>query len=226
VPLGTILEDWLLPGCAERLEQEFWYQPAARVPQSPMKTSDFLQRFHAAGWQTKILAVNIVPTRWFNEILTGSGTKGTIPTAGVSSLLAALKHVVPGYEPIQIRIDQLGGRHHYSGVVQAGFPDAWVVTESESAQGSRYRIESWGRGCQVCFQPRADAEAYETALASMLAKYLRERLMQQFNQYWQQFLPELSPTAGYPVDAKRFYAAIEPLLPQCQLTRDDVWRVK
>lgn len=56
-----------------------------------------------------------------------------------------------------------------------------------------------------------------TALASMLAKYLREREMRAWNAYWTKRLPGLRPTAGYPVDALRFRSEI------ASLVADDAW---
>ena len=38
------------------------------------------------------------------------------------------------------------------------------------------------------------------ALASMLAKYLREVFMRQFNRFWLGHVDGLKPTAGYPGD--------------------------
>jgi hypothetical protein len=60
----------------------------------------------------------------------------------------------------------------------------------------------------------------------MLAKYLRERLMEQFNGFWQQHLPELRSTAGYPVDAKRFRTAIEATATRLALPPELWWRCK
>jgi hypothetical protein len=58
----------------------------------------------------------------------------------------------------------------------------------------------------------------------MTAKYHRELAMKAFNTFWINRLPDLQPTAGYPGDAHRFKAAIEPL--QRQLGIDDrlLWR--
>ena len=44
----------------------------------------------------------------------------------------------------------------------------------------------------------------------MVSKYVRERLMEEFNRFWRERTPGLKPTAGYPGDAKRFYDAIRP----------------
>jgi hypothetical protein len=58
----------------------------------------------------------------------------------------------------------------------------------------------------------------------MTAKYLRETLMRQFNLWWQQQLPGLRPTQGYPVDAKRFLADIQHLLQPLQISESLLWR--
>ncbi len=54
------------------------------------------------------------------------------------------------------------------------------------------------------------------ALASMLAKYVRELCMGQFNRYWGHLVPGLQPTAGYYVDAQRFLGEIRPHLTAAQ----------
>jgi len=55
----------------------------------------------------------------------------------------------------------------------------------------------------LTFQPRADQSYFCVALASMVSKYLRELLMGEFNRFWQEHVPGLRPTAGYPTDAAR-----------------------
>ena len=60
----------------------------------------------------------------------------------------------------------------------------------------------------------------------MLCKYLREVCMRQFNRFWSTHVPGIKPTAGYPVDAKRFFAEIQPAMAKLGLTADQVWRKK
>jgi ribonuclease HII len=78
----------------------------------------------------------------------------------------------------------------------------------------------------ITFQPRADSADFCVALASMYSKYLRELLMMEFNRFWRRHLPELKPTAGYPTDASRFYAAIEPILKRLAIAEGAMWRRK
>ncbi|MDR3078295.1 MAG: hypothetical protein LBV15_05995, partial [Planctomycetota bacterium] len=59
---------------------------------------------------------------------------------------------------------------------------------------------------EVRFQAKADRDAFAAALASLAAKYARERFLLGLNAWFGQRLPGLKPTAGYPQDAKRWLA--------------------
>jgi ribonuclease HII len=99
-----------------------------------------------------------------------------------------------------------------------------VVTEEEGADCSTYRVVGLGRDVRLTFRPRADAEHFCVALASMAAKYLRERLMEEFNHFWLERLPGLKPTAGYPGDSARFMDAIRPAARKLGIAEDAIWR--
>ena len=64
------------------------------------------------------------------------------------------------------------------------------------------------------------------ALASMTSKYLRERLMGEFNQFWRQHVPDVKPTAGYPGDATRFLKDITPAAERLGISTAALWRRK
>ena len=64
------------------------------------------------------------------------------------------------------------------------------------------------------------------ALASMAAKYLRELSMHAFNAFWCGHVADLKPTAGYPVDARRFKAAISNTQRKLGIADEVLWRVK
>ena len=55
----------------------------------------------------------------------------------------------------------------------------------------------------------AEESHFPVALASMYCKYVRELFLELFNKYWQERLPGLRPTAGYPRDARRFLKDID-----------------
>ena len=60
----------------------------------------------------------------------------------------------------------------------------------------------------------------------MAAKYLREVCMLQFNRHWVAKVPGLKPTAGYPTDAGRFFAAIRGVLATDGIDECTVWRAR
>ena len=64
-------------------------------------------------------------------------------------------------------------------------------------------------------------------MSSMIAKYLRERLMGSFNEFFSarhQGAGPLKPTAGYPVDADRYLADIRPIIEAEKIARDELIR--
>lgn len=156
----------------------------------------------------------------FNRLVERYGTKG-----------AALSHVTLGLvqnliartgTPAYCTLDKHGGRNRYGALLQHWFPDHWVETLLESRPESRYQC-----GENLSFTFRSQAERYlPTALASMTAKYLRELSMRAFNQFWSNHLPGLKPTAGYPLDAKRFKTQIENKQRELAIPDDLLWRVR
>jgi hypothetical protein len=58
----------------------------------------------------------------------------------------------------------------------------------------------------------------------MTAKYHRELAMRAFNHFWCERVPDLKPTAGYPLDAKRYKKAISPLQTKLGIADDCLWR--
>ena len=224
--VGGLLAGLCDPGVVADLRAEAWFAEADAVPQAPGPFPDLAAAMANLGVRVGPVAASLVPAPIFNRIVAGSGTKATVLTAGLVGLLRAVGRALPADEPVLVLGDQLGGRRFYSAVLQAAFPDGWVVTEAETAGESRYRVDGLGRPTAVVFRPRADADGVSVALASMLAKYLRELCMGQFNRYWRGHVADLKPTAGYPGDAKRFLAAIRPAMDRLGTADDDVWRVK
>lgn len=125
--------------------------------------------------------------------------------------------------PTYVTCDKHGGRNNYAGLLAEYFPDHKLRVIVESRPRSAYLLEDGGPEIRIEFRSKGESQL-ETALASMVAKYLRELSMQAFNAFWRSHLPELNPTAGYPVDAKRFKTEIEAK--QHELSIDDaiLWR--
>ena len=95
-----------------------------------------------------------------------------------------------------------------------------ILEQSESISSYRFM---W-QGCvrTIHFQAKSDCSP-PAALASIACKYLRELFMNQLNEFWQKKVPGLEPTAGYPVDAKRF---LEQIRSEIDFPMDQLWRKK
>lgn len=221
------------PPTADDLVQEAWFDRCEQLPVAaspdvlPKALGMWLSRYTAGSYA---VTFNIVPAPRFNQIVDESGSKATVLSRGLVTLMQSMREVgnagIPDYlnHPVAFLCDKQGGRNFYTPLLQDAFPDGWVIAERESAEESRYRVELLPRPVTVTFRPRADGDSVAVALASMVCKYLREVCMRQFNRFWATHVPGIAPTAGYPVDAKRFYAEIQPAMQKLGLTADQVWR--
>ena len=152
--------------------------------------------------------------------LEGSGAAARPRGAGARLLVLA------GDEPLTFFIDKHGGRNTYAAMLQDAVPEGMVLAHQEGAVRSVYSVAGLKREVRWTFQPRADAEHFSVALASMVSKYVREVLMGEFNRFWQERVPGLKPTAGYPGDARRYYDAIRPAAERLGISEAALWRRK
>lgn len=214
------------------LPSERWYRGLLALPYAseaePIR--DGAKRWqthcekHAISWMQP--CVVIVCAEEFNRVTERFDSKGAVLGEALRSLLDRLFATLDGDESVTIHIDKHGGRNNYAGMLQEAFPDGFVVAGEEGMNRSAYRVLGLGREVQLVFEPKADDRYFNVALASMVSKYVRELLMEEFNAFWCEKVPELAPTAGYPNDAVRFYRAIEPLLSELGMAPHQVWRAR
>ena len=160
----------------------------------------------------------------YNDLLAEHGNKSDALSAVTLDLLAEV--MAPLAErPIAVVCDKHGGRNHYGALLQRRFPDWLVEVHGEGRAESRYCFGPRQRRVTVCFRSHGETAA-PTALASMTAKYLRELAMRAFNDFWRREVPHLRPTAGYPVDARRFRREIGPRQAALGIADRTLWRVK
>jgi hypothetical protein len=198
----------------------------------------FARACDAAGVQPIAIRARLVFPAEFNELVEHYRSKG-----------AALSHVTVGllrevidlagqrgndvsYDsttdaqpqpPIQAVCDKHGGRNFYTALLQHHFSDHWVNPVYESRAESRYE---WGPPeARVRAMFRMNGERFlPTALASMTAKYFRELAMRAFNEFWCTRVPDLRPTAGYPMDSHRFRKAIAAAQRELGIEDHVIWR--
>lgn len=219
------------PTAHAQLRNEPWYTGESRLPVTidsepclPMAA-----RFHEVCRKQAVSfvlvrSVVVCPER-FNRLLDHGGSKGAVLGLSLAELL---EYNPPddSAEEVHFFIDKHGGRNAYSAMLQNGLRAGTVVAQQEGSARSVYRVLGLKRAVRFTFQPRADAEHFCVALASMVSKYVRELLMREFNGFWRKQVDGLKPTAGYPVDAARFFDAIRPAVHKLGLAETTVWRRK
>ena len=113
--------------------------------------------------------------------------------------------------------DRHGGRKSYLPLLRRYLADLEPRRVREEVERSEYTLA--GGRVRIVFQVRAETESLPVALASMIAKYVREVRMGLFNQFWASRIEHLRPTSGYPVDARRFLIDIRPSLRALRIPR-------
>ena len=137
--------------------------------------------------------------------------------------------------------DKLGGSARYAATLKKRFQSDDVNILREGRDASVYRLAASGgidrAGAFLPFPRRVKLEVRftakgeknaPTALASIVAKYLRELSMRLFNDFWSRAVSprELRETAGYPVDAARFREETEDARRALEIPDDLFWRRK
>ena len=183
--------------------------------------SVFDQGLCAAGVRLLSVRSTAVFPEEFNALIDSHGNKATaLSKLSLQLLGRMLKPLDDG--PVLAVCDKHGGRNRYGKLLREQFPGERVEVIAESGSESIYRVKK-GTGLifrddlEVASKKRAASPflirfarggeaSLPVALASMTSKYLRELAMRALNDYWKGHVESLRPTAGYPVDARRFKA--------------------
>ena len=157
-----------------------------------------------------------------NQLIQQLGNKSTALSRVTLRLVGQLLNGLTR-GPISVVCDKHGGRNRYGPLLQQQFPNHLVEVCHEGRAESLYRTGPLDRRIEFCFRAKGE-QFLPAALASMVSKYLRELSMTAFNEYWQGQCPNLRPTAGYPVDAKRFKREIADQQKQLAIDENRLWR--
>lgn len=205
------------------------FDPPLPIDADPEELTDLTGRWATvcrdSGVGATRLAARLVFPGEFNRLVAEHGTKGAaLSFVSIGLARRLFDEAVAADEPCELVFDKHGGRNRYGALIQEPFqelcPDGWVETRVESRPTSEYRL---GERLRFRFRSRGEEEL-PVALASMTAKLLRELSMQALNAFWRGHLPGLKPTAGYPVDAKRFKASIAAKQAELGITDHVLWR--
>lgn len=157
----------------------------------------------------------------FNRMVRASDNKAAVLWQLSAELLErALAATADAGEPTAAVMDKQGGRNYYGPLLVRTFPMTMVDVLAESSRESRYRMTTRGRAVDVTLREGADKASLPAALASMVAKYLREVFMHAFNRWWAVRAAEVAPTSGYWSDYPRWARQMAPLLAQLELPEE------
>ncbi|MBI1322063.1 hypothetical protein GC170_02590 [bacterium] len=184
------------------------------------------KRFVCRRWRVAGARIALIGPERFNRLLKETGNKSEVNGLAFLELIAWLKSAVPPGAVVHVTTDRHGGRHFYGPLLSLAFPGRWIEKIDETAQTSRYRIDDSRNVYDIAFVVKADDSDGLVALASMVAKLLRERWMERFNAWFARRVPDLRPTAGYPVDAKRFLEDVRHVIRSERIEIDSIWRRK
>jgi len=148
-----------------------------------------------------------------------TGCKGAAHLEHVGDAFLAAYDGAPDLDGA-VDCDRLGGRRDYEPFLRDLFPFRPIATLEEAERVSAYVVRPREREVRVRFVVEGEVASPLVALASCLAKYAREILMEAFNGYFASKAPGLTPTAGYWNDGPRFLDDLE------RLTGDGAWRTR
>lgn len=226
---GSWLDVWHKLAClsCEDLYGSPWFKDYdSLLPISGIITNDSELGDAMSAEGTKLLALRsrVVFPLEFNQLLEKYESKGALLSNLTLKLITQVMEPLEG-GPISVVCDKHGGRNCYAPLLADHFSDSFIEIHGESRQQSVYRLGPKQRRIDFCFRTKAES-VMPAALASMASKYLRELAMQAFNNFWCSRIPGLAPTAGYPLDARRFISAIAKVQRDLGIDDEMIWRVK
>lgn len=159
----------------------------------------------------------------FNDLASKTRNKSSVLFSITAEHIDRLLRAHAG-EGLMIICDRHGGRSHYASLLRLMFEEWDLTVLNETEARADYILSRGSSRARLTFAEKADAGCLPTAMASMTAKYLRERLMRRFNAFWRSHAPELKPTAGYWPDGVRFLDDIGPLRKRLRIADEKLIR--
>lgn len=201
---------------------EPWYEEPLGIPLSAPLKETAIAKWKEACNTTDIkirgIISDLVLTERFNQTVRKYNSKGLALSRASLALLRRLWDPNSS-EDVLIIADKHGGRNRYDELLAEVLDEQFIFRQEEGTTRSRYKVGK----TVICFQTKAESH-FPVAVASMVSKYLRELAMECFNRYWQTHIPDLKPTKGYPVDARRFRKDIAERQAQLNISDEMLWR--
>jgi len=192
-------------------------------PSDAKQEKMLMEHWFSEELQLVSLGVRAVTAKEFNRLCDQGYNKSDLLSMLTIELIGDLASEIPVSKNVAVYCDRHGGRRYYAGVLQNRFHDGLVRVVRETKAESLYEITG-DRSMEIRFSVKGDRFA-PVAYSSLVAKYIRERLMERLNRYFQvRTAAPLKATAGYPVDADRFLVEIQQVLEAEKISHRDLVR--
>ena len=188
------------------------------------RQSSFSDCFKKYEVNLKSVKSRMITPKVFNQFLDQLENKSHLLTEVTMHLVERMLREVPEGQ-VTVVCDKHGGRNRYLDILYHWFPDQIIEVVIEGREVSIYRFGSDSHRMEFQFRCKGD-ELIPTGLASIVSKFLREISMKIFNDFWIKKIPGLKPTAGYPLDAVRFYEQIREKAKSLNIPQSFLWRNK
>ncbi|MEM7199923.1 MAG: hypothetical protein AAF628_06640 [Planctomycetota bacterium] len=221
--LGALLSDlgadhWLPTECPWYRELDVALPLQADAGAVELLAHRLARAMRGAELQLSAIAARIVDAKEFNELVDESDNKSRTHLQVYSEVIDAILHQVG--DGAEITADRCGGLMRYQAALEELWPEAQIRVVTETSRRSAYDVSARGRTARLSFDVGADARSFPTALASCVAKYLRETLIDRLNRWFCDRVPGLLPTAGYYTDGQRFVREVAALMRREALPSD------
>lgn len=145
----------------------------------------------------------------YNRLVGRTRNKAVLLLGMVLRLIHRITELYPRHE-LRIFADKQGARSHYGPALMRAFEDRRLKVIAEDDNESAYELLTGSSRWCVRFSQSGETKHLPVALASLIAKYSRELLMERFNDFWRRQAPDVKSTAGYYQDGLRFLREVEP----------------
>ena len=172
------------------------------------------------------LAARAVDAEEFNELIATTDNKSRAHFHPYGEVIGELLRECPADTPGHLVADRCGGITHYVPSLRRAYPRARIETLREDESVSSYQITARHGPVQLSFAVEGEERSFPTALASCLAKYVRELMVHLLNRWFQARMPGLRATAGYYQDGRRFLADVGPIVAAGEFPRSRLVRVR
>lgn len=214
------------PELLDRLREYPWYQD---VDVGLPRETDLFGIRVAARLLRQNLAENsirpaglwaeVLPEGHYNRLVNSTQNKAVALSGLTLRLIQRAADAYPDRE-LRICVDKQGGREHYGSVLLRSFEDRRLKVIAETERHSAYELAGGRALWRISFSQSGESLHLPVALASMVSKYLRELLMGLFNTFWLRHAPDVTPTAGYYEDGRRFLHDIERHIERLGISRE------